>query len=125
MFREKSSTIRTQSPIQVIVMLYDNALFSLRTSKAAILAGDKATQVASVQRSEQILQAIMGCLDVHGSEMAVDLKTLYGYMLNELSMAHEDKTTTRIERCESILRDLRKVWVSLEVSAKTSLPKAA
>jgi flagellar protein FliS len=97
-------------------MLYDNALVSLKGSKEAIRAGDKGRQEILVERSKQIVTALVGCLDTQNGEMAVDLRTLYCYVLNELSQANTDTTTSRIERCEVVMKDLRKVWLELEAS---------
>lgn len=117
--------VSTPSPFQALIMLYDNALFSLRATRVAILAGDKRTQDAFVSRTEDIMRAINGCVDGQATEMAVDLKTLYGYVMTELSKARKDKTTTRIERCEEVMRELRKVWVNMEVARNSAMPLAA
>ena len=101
------------SPLQVVVMLYDNALASMKASRAAIKAGDNGRKQSLLDRSEQIVTALMNCLDLKG-EMAVDLRSLYCYVLNELAEAHEDPSTARIERCELVMKDLRKVWLELE-----------
>ena len=58
----------------------------------------------------------MHCLDSGGGEMAADLKTLYCYVLNELSDARGDTSTARLERCEVVLKDLRNVWLELEAA---------
>ena len=97
-------------------MLYDNALTSMRAGKAAITAGDPTLRDSQITRTEQIMTALMNCLDVRSGDMAVDLRTLYCYVLNELSEARSDTTTTRLERCELVMKDLRKVWLELEAS---------
>src|SRR2546423_5241979 len=108
MFQDFSLTpAHGRSPLQVVVMLYDNALSSMNAGKAAIKAGDKGRQQLQVERSEQIMTALMNCLDVHGNDMAVDLRTLYCYVLSELSDAKDDTTTARLDRCESVMKDLR------------------
>jgi flagellar protein FliS len=101
------------SPLQVVVMLYDNALSSMKASRAAMKAGDQGRKTLLIDRSEQIVTALMNCLDIKG-EMAVDLRSLYCYVLNELAEAREDTSTTRIERCELVMKDLRNVWLELE-----------
>jgi len=101
------------SPLQLVVMLYDNALTSMKASKLAIKAGDTGRKDLLINRSEAIITALMNCLDTKG-EMALDLRTLYCYVLNELAEAREDSSTTRIERCELVMKDLRKAWLELE-----------
>jgi len=105
-----------RSPLQIVVMLYDNALASMKAGKAAIAAGDSIRRDFQINRSEEIVTALMHCLDSRGGEMAADLKTLYCYVLNELSEAHGDMTTARLDRCESVLKDLRNVWLELEAA---------
>ena len=117
MLQDFSSTAaHGRSPLQIVVMLYDNALASMKASKAAIAAGDSHRRDFQLNRSEQIVTALMHCLDSRSGEMAADLKTLYCYVLNELSEAHQDTTTARIDRCESVLKDLRNVWLELEAA---------
>lgn len=115
-YEEPINPAHGRSPLQIVVMLYDNALVSLKGSKEAIRAGDKGRQEILVERSKQIVTALVGCLDTQNGEMAVDLRTLYCYVLNELSQANTDTTTSRIERCEVVMKDLRKVWLELEAS---------
>ncbi len=111
-----SASAHGKSPLQVVVMLYDNALASLRAGKAAIAAGDSARRDILLDRSTSILVALVNCLDTRSGEMATDLRTLYCYVLNEISEAREDTTTTRLERCECVLKDLRTVWLELEAA---------
>src|SRR5690349_17494797 len=99
MFEDYSATpAHGRSPLQVVVMLYDNALASMKAGKAAIKAGDKGRQEQLVDRSEQIMTALMNCLDVQGNDMAMDLRTLYCYVLSELSEAKKDSSTSRLDR---------------------------
>lgn len=117
MFQDYSSSLaHGRSPLQVVVMLYDNALASMNAGKAAIAAGDSHRRDFQIDRSEQMMTALMNCLDVKTGDMAVDLRTLYCYVLNELSEARGDMTTARLERCEMVLKDLRTVWLELEAA---------
>lgn len=111
-----SAPAHGRSPLQVVVMLYDNALASMKAGKAAIAAGDAAKRDLLLNRSEEIMTALMNCLDVRSGEMAIDLRTLYCYVLTELSEARTDTSTARLERCEVVMKDLRKVWLELEAS---------
>ena len=101
------------SPLHIVVTLYDNALSSMRATREAVKAGDQGRKAFLLNRSEQIVTALMNCLESKG-DMAVDLRTLYCYVLSELSEARQDTSTHRIERCEVVLKDLRKVWLELE-----------
>lgn len=94
-------------------MLYDNALRSMKDGRTAIKAGDAGRKELFIDRSEQIITALMNCLDTKG-EMALDLRSLYCYVLNELAEAREDSSTHRLERCELVMKDLRKAWLELE-----------
>jgi flagellar secretion chaperone FliS len=104
------------SPLQVVVMLYDNALISMNASKDAIRAGDHVRKEALLDRTEEILTALVNCLDLRQNDMAADLRSLYCYVLSELGQARTDKTTSRVERCETVIKDLRNVWLELEAS---------
>jgi flagellar secretion chaperone FliS len=110
------SVLPAGTPLQVVVMLYDNALISMKASKEAIRAGDYGRKDLLISRTEEILTALVNCLDVRQNDMAADLRSLYCYVLSELSQARADKTTARVERCESVMKDLRKVWLELEAA---------
>ena len=111
-----SAAAHGRSPLQVVVMLYDNALSSMKAGRAAIEAGDSFRRDAQIARTEQIMTALMNCLDVKSGDMAVDLRTLYCYVLSELSEARGDRSTARLERCEAVMKDLRTVWLELEAA---------
>lgn len=110
---DSSIPIHGASPLHIVVTLYDNALQTMRASREAVKCGDLGKKNSLIDRSEQIVTALMNCLEIKG-DMAVDLRTLYCYVLTELSEAKLDASTHRIERCELVLKDLRTVWLQLE-----------
>ena len=101
------------SPLQIVVMMYDGALASMRAARIAAAKGDTAAQTQFLTKAEVIVASLIGCLEDEG-EMAETLGQLYAFVLNELSAAGVRNDMTRVQRCERVMSDLRETWLALE-----------
>lgn len=111
------------SPLQVVVMMYDGALASMRACRVAAARGDSNAQEMYLAKAEVIVSSLIGCLDDEG-EMAETLGQLYAFVLNELSAASDQDDMGRVQRCERVMSELRETWLALEACTQP-LPRAA
>lgn len=101
------------SPLQVVVMMYDGALASMRSCRVAAARRDSNAQEMYLAKAEVIVASLIGCLDDEG-EMAETLGQLYAFVLNELAAASVRSDMDRVMRCERVMSELRETWLALE-----------
>ncbi|MDO9694561.1 MAG: flagellar export chaperone FliS [Candidatus Latescibacteria bacterium] len=107
----QQTTICSQSPEQLIVMLYEGALRFLESARAAALNGDLPEMGRQVGRAQRIVLELQCSLDhAVGGEMAGNLEALYGFVLQELTALRLDAQTLHIDNCRRVLRPLLTAW---------------
>ena len=103
------------SPTRMVAMLYDEAISALRTSVMAIHAGDIECRCNSVTAAMEIIGHLWLSLDTrHGGEVAANLGTLYGHMINRLPMVNMFNDAEIAEEVIELLEPLRDSWVELD-----------
>ncbi len=104
--------VRSASPEQVLVMLYEGAIRFLREGKKAMEEGDSAGKLAKISRVVAILTELSNTLDFEkGGEVAENLDGLYWYMIRELTRSNAKDETRPLEVSENILVELRDAWI--------------
>lgn len=104
--------VKTASPGQILIMLYDGAIRFLREARAAMESGDRIGRLEKTSRVVAILTELSNTLDFEkGGEIAENLDGLYWYMIRELTSANGREGTEALTVSEDILMDLRDGWV--------------
>lgn len=104
--------VKTASPGQILIMLYDGAIRFLREARAAMESGDRVGRLEKTSRAVAILTELSSTLDFEkGGEIAENLDGLYWYMIRELTSANGREGTEALTVSEDILMDLRDGWV--------------
>ena len=121
----KETRIRTASPGQLIVMLYDEAVKQLDKSLELLSLNKSGKQDPS--RIELIGKAIIKARDIitelmvslnfdQGGEIAQNLFALYTWFNKELLEAHISMDMARIAAVKNQIVDLRGAWVEIAAS---------
>ncbi len=120
----RETRIKTASPGQLIVMLYDEAvkqcdialeLFSkdLKKHPQYIEGAHKA-----LSKVQDIITELTASLDFEaGGEIAQNLFALYLYFNRELLSANIDKDGSKLRAIRDMLSDLRGAWVTIAAQA--------
>ena len=123
----KETRIRTASPGQLIVMLYDEAVKQLETgleflnkSKAGKIDPSKIEVFGKAMiKSRDIITELMVSLNLEeGGEIAQNLFALYTWFNRELMEAHMNLDRERIETVKDQIDSLRGAWI--EIASKTN-----
>ena len=123
----KETRIRTASPGQLVVMLYDEAVKQL--DKVLELANLNKSGKANPNSIEVIGNAIVKTRDIitelmvsldfeQGGEIAQNLFSLYSWFNKELLESHMSMDTGRMKSVRNMINDLRNAWV--ETTSKSS-----
>lgn len=121
----RNNEILSASPIELIIMLYDEGVNALKRAEAAFDINDDKERIEAIHthtlRAQNVITELACALDMEkGGEIAKNLDRLYDFMLNHLTTANVDKTRKPVSEVLQILADLRNTWVQ----AKENMPAA-
>lgn len=115
--------VKTASPIQLVVMLYDKAIVCLNT--AIDLIDKKSIKFDIVNnniiRAQDIVSELMLSLDFEqGGEIAQNLFAIYDYCMKQMIDGNIKKDSKMLKDVVKILSELRSAWAELEKKDTTN-----
>jgi flagellar secretion chaperone FliS len=106
--------IQSQSPLELVVMLYDGALRFLQMAADATRRNDLVAKREGMSRSLAILGELQNTLNLReGGEVALSLDRLYTYITGRLVDANAKKDPVPIEEAIRLLRPVRDAWAQI------------
>jgi flagellar secretion chaperone FliS len=113
----KETRVRTASPGQLVVMLYDEAIKQSDTA-IRLLGADSKPRPQDIERInlslgkvQDVITELMASLDFDaGGQLAQDLFALYVWFGREILEANIHKEVDRIKSIRTMLADLREAW---------------
>jgi flagellar protein FliS len=112
------SGIEGASPHKLISMLLDGALDRLKSAKGHMARGERAPQGESIGKVIDIVASLDAYLDVDkGGEVAINLASLYDYMVRKLFEANRDSSVEKLLEIEKLLLEIRAGWVGISAEA--------
>jgi len=120
--------------MQLIVILYDAAIYSLREAREHIECKNIESRSRSVNKCISIISELQSSLNLkNGGDIAGSLNRLYDYMKGRIFTANAQQNTQPMEEIESLLESLRSAWRTLaektregaEISQPLDLPDPA
>jgi flagellar protein FliS len=109
------SSLKTVSPLDSVVLLYDGVLARIARAAAAAQAGDTLGQLDQVVRAVQILNGLNQSLDMEaGGRVAVSLRDMYGAVAVALynSVGRSDAVEAS-EKIAAAVRKTRNAWAEI------------
>jgi flagellar protein FliS len=104
----------SQSPLELVVMLYDGALASLAQARAALERGDLASKGRAMSKALSIVGHLQGTLNMEdGREVAHELDRLYIYITERLIEANLKRTLAPLDESIRLLETLRDAWAAI------------
>jgi flagellar secretion chaperone FliS len=103
--------IQSQSPLELVVMLYDGALRFLQLAADATRRRDLTAKREGMSRAMAILDELQNTLNMsEGGEVAQSLDQLYTYINGLLIDANIRKDAAPIDEAIRLLRPIRDAW---------------
>lgn len=119
--RYKEVAVKTANPLQLIVMMYDAAICSLKEAKEQVYRKDIAGRAQSINKCISIISELQSCLNIkQGGEIAASLDRLYDYMKRRIFIANVQQSIEPLEEIESLLGNLRSAWSELVAQNQAS-----
>lgn len=113
----KNTNIMTASPMELIIMLYDEAIKSLIKAEDAFkLEGPGQIQEVNnhLLHVQDIITELTSSLNFEkGGQIATNLYSLYDFMIYQLSQANVKKQLKPIKEVKALLKDLREAWLKV------------
>jgi flagellar protein FliS len=112
--------IQSQSPLELVVMLYDGALRFLQMAADGTRRNDLAAKREGMSRSMAILAELQNTLNLQeGGEVAQSLDHLYTYITSRLLDANVKKDPAPVDEAIRLLRPLRDAWAQIAATPGT------
>jgi flagellar secretion chaperone FliS len=111
------STIMTASQEQLVVMLYDGAIRSLRQSAEAMRTGDRERSRNRMRSAEAIIDELNSSLDMGQGQIPSRLRSIYLYCKRLLILANVETDPGAIDTVVRLLSELRDAWAEILHSA--------
>ena len=125
---------RTQSPLRIVVELFDMALTRVAHAKAERESGDREKEFAALSAAVRLLCGLDACLDRTDAQAAPVARSLHAYYQRTVAQLHAAMRTRGsdgIERYASVHRQIlsmREAWArlagapSLRIACRHELP---
>ena len=111
-----TTQIRTASSVQVVVLLYDGAISSMKLAQESIATLNFHDKARFLDRALRVVGELSASLNMEeGGVIGKDLRRLYEYIQFELTQANLKNEPGRLEgpiRCMSVIRE---AWKELAI----------
>jgi flagellar protein FliS len=116
----RQTSVLGSSREQLVVLMYDHLLASLRRARQQIRDGDIEGRVTNLARASDIITELLATMDFErGGDVASRLSALYAYFLNEISMISRHPDADRLDRMTSLVTSLHESWVAAVANAQS------
>lgn len=113
--------VTSQSPLELVVMLYDGALRFMRNGADAIRRGDMVAKRDAMSRTLAIIQELQNSLNMEaGGEISASLDNLYTYITGRLIEANTKVRPEPVDECIRLLTPIRDAWAQIATPGYTS-----
>jgi flagellar protein FliS len=113
--RYRDAELASATPGQLVVMLFDKCLLTVRRAEAAFAAGDVEARVEHVCRAADMVTELRTSLDHEaGGALAGQLDALYVFVLGELFAANRHRDPARLVPARRVLAELREAFAGAQ-----------
>jgi flagellar secretion chaperone FliS len=112
--RYREVAVKTATPLQLVVMLYDGAIQALQEAQQHIGKRNIAGRSQCVNKSVALISELQACLNFEeGAEIAVSLNRLYNYMKQRIFSGNVEQSAEPLAEVAGLLENLRGAWQQL------------
>ena len=106
--------VQTASSVQVVVLLYDGVIQSLKLAREGIMINNLHDKARFLDRAMAVVNELSASLDMEaGGAIATDLRRLYEYVQHEVTQANLHHDPARLDSPIRCLGIVREAWVEL------------
>ncbi|OPY73297.1 MAG: Flagellar protein FliS [Syntrophorhabdus sp. PtaU1.Bin058] len=109
------ATVTTNTPLDLIIMLYSGVIEYLERAAHAIENKDLQTKIKCIDKAIAIINELSNSLNSEdGGEITANLESLYLYMSKELVLANIKNDSGKIDHIASLLRTIQEGWLDIK-----------
>jgi flagellar protein FliS len=124
--RYREAELASAPPGQLVVMLFEKMVLTLRRAQAACEAKQVAERCDLIMKAMDMVTELRGSLDHdQGGEISGQLDALYAFMLRELREANRRQDPARIATVTKIANELREAFAGAVQQLAVAAPPAA
>jgi flagellar protein FliS len=125
--RYQEVEIKTATPTELVVLLYDTAIASLQKAQEHLAAGEIELRVRCLNRATAILTELQANLNFEaGGQISFSLERLYIYMKDRVFQANLQQEAAPLKECVRLLLSLREAWAEVaRTEARKTMHTAA
>jgi flagellar protein FliS len=113
----REAAAQGQSPVRLVVLLYEQIIADLRTARAALAAGDIERRTTEISHALHVLGQLQASLDMdRGGDVAQALDRFYVIVRGRLLEAQVRASAQILDEQMQLLLSLREAWVEVEKS---------
>jgi flagellar secretion chaperone FliS len=118
------SRVLSAQPAELIEMLYQIAIQSLKKAIGHLKSGDALARSGEISRAQEAVNELMAALDHSvGASFTQTLASLYAYVQQQILKGHAGPSEEALERAIGILATLQEGWTGVCTElTKTSQP---
>jgi flagellar protein FliS len=121
-----NTQVRSSTPLELVVLLYDAALRHAVTARDAMARRDIPSRRTAMSKLMAVVGELQHTLDMdRGGDIARQLDELYSWALTQLLDATVHQDPQRIEEVHRVLTILRDGWVSIAANAASPMAVGA
>ncbi len=106
--------VQTASSVQVVVLLYDGVIQSLKLAQEGMLTNNMQDKARFLDRALTVVNELSASLNMEqGGTIANDLRRLYEYVQHEITQSNLHHDSTRLNSPIKCLGIVREAWVEL------------
>ncbi len=106
----KQSQVGTASPAQLILLLYNEAIKSVKIARFSLEEKNMEKSHTAIVKVQDIIFELTASLDHTQGEIASNLYSIYDYMNSLLVDANVKKDKEPLNQVEKMLAELRDTW---------------
>jgi flagellar protein FliS len=119
----RNTQVKSSTPLELVVLLYDGALRSMTAAHEAMVKKDIRARQAAINRAQAIVAELQNTLDLErGGAVAAELDRLYTWVLSRLTAAIVEQDPKPIEQARRVFETLSDAWRTI---ASGPRPEAA
>lgn len=112
--RYKNVQVKTASPGEILVMLYDGLFRFLGEAKTCMETGERTRAAERISRSHQILQQLVTGLNHEiAPELCANLEGVYLFAMREIVQANIQQKPEKLADVLRVLAPLREAWTTV------------
>ena len=115
-YRERD--VLTASPARLVVLLFEHAHSNLLRARRAVQSGNLEERVAAVGKARDAIMELLVTLNMEqGGEIAKNLRSLYSFILTELSDVARRPDGARLEVVIRIVSELHTAFATVALDS--------